>query len=97
MVTVLKRAIAQLDATSQQLLKFYYHERLTQQLIAQKLELQQYAVSRYLTKTRASLLKTIVAWSQTTLHISPTSDVIDAISIQLEEWLESCYHPAECN
>ncbi len=95
MVTVLQGAIAQLDATSQRLLKFYYQERLTQQVIAQKLELQQYAVSRQLTKTRASLLKTIVAWSQSTLHISPTSDVLDAISIRLEEWLESFYHAAE--
>jgi RNA polymerase sigma factor (sigma-70 family) len=95
MVTVLKSAIAQLDPTAQRLLKFYYQERLTQQLIAQKLELQQYSVSRHLTRTRATLLKTIVAWSQNTLHISPTSEMIDATSIRLEEWLESFDHAAE--
>jgi RNA polymerase sigma factor (sigma-70 family) len=92
MVAVLKAAIEQMDQTSQVLLRLYYQEHLTQQLIAQKLEIQQYNVSRRLTKTRETLLKAIVAWGQSTLHISPTSDVIASISTMLEAWLESFYN-----
>ncbi len=95
MVEVLKSTIDQLDDTAQSLLKLYYQEHLTQQVIAQTLEIQQYAVSRRLTKTREILLKAIVAWGQTTLHISPTSDVIASISTLLEEWLESFYNASE--
>jgi RNA polymerase sigma factor (sigma-70 family) len=95
MAAVLRGAIDQLDATSQALLRLYYQERLTQQRIAQKLEIQQYSVSRRLSKTRETLLQAIVAWGQTTLHIVPTSDVIAAISANLEEWLESFYNVAE--
>jgi RNA polymerase sigma factor (sigma-70 family) len=95
MVAVLNRTIAQLDDTAQTLLKLYYQERLTQQLIAQKLAIPQYTVSRRLSKTRETLLKAIVAWGQSAMHISPTSDVVGSISALLEEWLESFYNPSE--
>jgi RNA polymerase sigma factor (sigma-70 family) len=95
MVAVLREAIDQLDTTAQSLLQLYYQEQLTQQLIAQRLAIQQYSVSRRLTKTRQMLLQAIVAWGQTALHISPTSDVIAAISDRLEEWLESFYNATE--
>jgi RNA polymerase sigma factor (sigma-70 family) len=91
MVTVLHNAISLLDAPSQQLLTLYYQENATQQNIAERLDLPQYSVSRKLTKARSTLLKAILVWGQDTLHISPTSDVIDGISALLEEWLESFY------
>ncbi len=91
MVTVLHEAIAKLDQPAAQLLTLYYRDRATQQNIAQQLNLPQYTISRKLTKTRETLLKAIVAWGQTTLHIQSTSDVIAAISPLLEEWLESFY------
>jgi RNA polymerase sigma factor (sigma-70 family) len=91
MVAVLHEAIAKLDEPARQLLTLYYRERATQQIIAQQLNLPQYTISRKLTRTRETLLKTILAWVQTTLHIQPTSDVIASISPLLEEWLESFY------
>ncbi len=94
MVAVLHEAIAKLDPPASQLLTLYYRDRATQQNIAQQLELPQYTVSRKLTRVRENLLKAIVAWGQTALHIQPTSDVIAAISPLLEEWLESFYTPA---
>jgi RNA polymerase sigma factor (sigma-70 family) len=91
MVAVLQAAIDKLDEPTRQLLTLYYREQATQQHIAAQLEIPQYTVSRKLTRTRETLLKTLLAWRQTTLHIPPTSDVIPAISALLEEWLESFY------
>jgi RNA polymerase sigma factor (sigma-70 family) len=95
MVMVLHEAIAKLDEPASQLLTLYYRDRATQQIIAQQLNLPQYTISRKLTKTRETLLKAILAWGQTTLHIQPTSDVIASISPLLEEWLESFYAQAK--
>jgi RNA polymerase sigma factor (sigma-70 family) len=95
MVVVLHEAIAELDESASQLLTLYYRDRATQQNIAQQLGIPQYTVSRKLTRLRENLLKAIVAWGQTALHIQPTSDVIAAISPLLEEWLESFYTQAQ--
>jgi RNA polymerase sigma factor (sigma-70 family) len=97
MVAVLHEAIAKLDEPARQLLTLYYSDRATQQVIAQQLNLPQYTISRKLTRTRETLLKAILAWGQTALHIQPTSDVIAAISSLLEEWLESFYRSADDN
>jgi RNA polymerase sigma factor (sigma-70 family) len=91
MVVVLHEAISELDEPTRQLLTLYYRDRATQQVMAQQLNLPQYAISRKLTRTRTTLLKAILAWGQTTAHIQPTSDVISTISPLLEEWLESFY------
>jgi RNA polymerase sigma factor (sigma-70 family) len=91
MVAVLAEAIAKLDEPSRQLLSLYYRDGATQQNIAQQVKLPQYTVSRKLSKARETLLKAILGWGQTTLHIEPTSDVISSISALLEEWLESFY------
>jgi DNA-directed RNA polymerase specialized sigma24 family protein len=95
MVMILHEAIGKLDEPASQLLTLYYRDRATQQIIAQQLNLPQYTISRKLTKTRETLLKAILAWGQTTLHIQPTSDVIASISPLLEEWLESFYAQAQ--
>lgn len=88
---VLQQAIAAMDAKSQQLLQVYYAHKLTQTEIAAQLEIKQYTVSRRLSSIKKSLLLTLTQWSQNTLHISPTSDVIDAINTSLEEWLKVQY------
>jgi RNA polymerase sigma factor (sigma-70 family) len=91
MVAVLHEAISKLDQPAQRLLTLYYQDGATQQNIATQLEIPQYTVSRKLSKARETLLKAILAWGQNTLHIAPTSDVINSISALLEEWLESFY------
>ncbi|MCC5610706.1 sigma-70 family RNA polymerase sigma factor [Nostoc sp. CHAB 5834] len=88
---VLSQAIAAMDAKSQQLLQVYYGQKLTQIEIAAHLEIKQYTVSRRLSSIKKSLLLTLTQWSQNTLHISPKSDVIDAINTSLEEWLKVQY------
>ncbi len=91
MNTVLIDAIAALDQIAQQLLHFYYGQQLTQQQIAKQLEIQQYTVSRKLTKTREILLLKLVQWSQAQLKTSLDASVIKSISPILDEWLQTHY------
>lgn len=88
---VLMDALAALDIQAQKLLQVYYQQKLTQQQIAQQLEMKQYTVSRRLTSIKRSLLTTLSQWSIDSLHISPTPIVLDAISKSLEEWLNNYY------
>jgi RNA polymerase sigma factor (sigma-70 family) len=92
--SVLAEAIQQLDEPSQRLIQLYYREGLTQQQMADRMEMKQYTVSRRLTKARESLLLVLAKWSQAALHITPTSDVLNHTSAALEEWLKTHYnHP----
>ncbi|QLE57829.1 sigma-70 family RNA polymerase sigma factor [Nostoc sp. TCL26-01] len=88
---ILKDALTKLPPQAQQLLQLYYQEGLTQQQIAQQLQIQQYQVSRQLSKATESLLLTITKWSQEKTHISPTSHVVKHISAVLEEWLQNYF------
>jgi RNA polymerase sigma factor (sigma-70 family) len=91
MQAVLSQAITELDKKSQKLLQTYYKEQLTQQQIAQQLEIQQYQVSRRLSSIKRGLLQSLAQWSRETLHISPTPNVLEAMSVCLEEWLKKYY------
>ncbi len=87
----LTATIAQLKPEEQKLLELYYSLGLKQAEIAQELNTQQYTISRKLSKARKVLLKALAQWSQSTMHISLTSDVLDNISSLLEEWLADYY------
>jgi RNA polymerase sigma factor (sigma-70 family) len=91
---VLVEAIAQLEAQAREILQLYYAQGLTQQEIAKQLQLQQYTVSRRLTKARETLLRTLAKWSQETLHITVTSDLLKNTSAVMEEWLQAYYSPS---
>ena len=80
-----------LKPEEQKLLELYYSLELKQADIAKKLNTQQYNVSRKLARIRKNLLVALAGWSQSTMHISLTSDVLDNISSLLEEWLASHY------
>lgn len=88
---VLKTTLETLDPQMQTLLKLYYQQALTQQQIAQQLDIKQYTVSRRLSSAKEMLLKAIARWSQTTLHISLTSPAVQQMSLVLEDWLQSHY------
>jgi RNA polymerase sigma factor (sigma-70 family) len=89
--TVVADAIAKLDDRAQVLLQSYYQQGLTQQQIAQQLGVKQYTVSRHLSQIRQKLLLALAQWSQQTLHIKLTSEVLDSMSNLLEEWLKVYY------
>lgn len=89
---LLKAAVSQLEPPAQEILRLYYVEKLTQQQIAKQLQIQQYTVSRRLTKTRESLLRMLAKWSQDNLHISVTSDILKSTSAVMEEWLQAHYN-----
>ena len=87
----LATTVAQLKPQEQKLLELYYSLGLKQVEIASELDTQQYAVSRQLSRVRKTLLKALAQWSQSTMHISLTSDILDNISSLLEEWLANYY------
>ncbi|MDJ0706160.1 MAG: sigma-70 family RNA polymerase sigma factor [Leptolyngbyaceae cyanobacterium MO_188.B28] len=89
--SVLSEAIVQLNPQAQTILQLYYQARLTQQQIADQMSIKQYTVSRRLVKVRETLLRKVAEWSQKTLHISPSSDVLKYTGPILEEWLEAYY------
>lgn len=88
---ILVKAIAQLEPDLQQILQLYYAQQQNQDKIAKQLEIKQYTVSRRLTKARETLLKTLANWSQNTLHISITPDLLKTMSTVMEEWLQNYY------
>jgi RNA polymerase sigma factor (sigma-70 family) len=88
---VLFQAIDQLAPELKQLLQLYYIDGLTQQQIAQQLQIQQYTISRQLSRIKRSLQRQLVEWSQDTLHIAPTLDVLESMSAALDEWLNTHY------
>ncbi|MGM9498728.1 sigma-70 family RNA polymerase sigma factor [Desertifilum tharense] len=92
---ILTDAMAQLAPESQELLQLYYAQGLTQQQLAQKLEIKQYTVSRRLTKIRSTLLSTLAQWSAESLHISLTSEVLKSMSVVLDEWLNTHFQREE--
>ena len=87
----LTATIAKLKPEEQKLLELYYSLGLKQAEIAKELKTQQYTISRKLSKARKVLLKALAEWTQSTMHISLTSDVLDNISSLLEEWLAEYY------
>ncbi|BDA70346.1 RNA polymerase sigma 70 family subunit [Rivularia sp. IAM M-261] len=94
MSTVLSNALQLLDASSQEMLKLYYQDGLTQQQIMQELGMSQSTVSRRLVKSRESLLAALVKWRQDLnlqLNNSLNSDQVQGMSIALEEYLKNRY------
>lgn len=92
--TVLVAAVAQLEPQAQEILQLYYAQGLTQQQIAKQLQIQQYTISRRLTKSRELLLRSLANWSKDKLHISVTSDLLKSTSAVIEEWLQAYYSPS---
>lgn len=90
MSAVLLKALQSLDVQSQEVLKLYYQQGLTQQQIMQQLQMSQPTVSRRLVKGRESMLAALVKWSQD-LNISVDSNQIKDMSLALEEWLRNQY------
>ncbi|MEL6927075.1 MAG: sigma-70 family RNA polymerase sigma factor [Cyanobacteria bacterium J06600_6] len=87
----LTATIAELKPEEQKLLELYYSLSLKQAEIAKELGTKQYTVSRKLSRVRKGLLMALANWSQSTMHISLTSDILDNISSLLEEWLANYY------
>jgi RNA polymerase sigma factor (sigma-70 family) len=91
---ILLRALVKFNVESQRLLQMYYGQGLTQKEIALQLETKQYTVSRRLTNVRETLLTALATWSQSTLHKTLDADVMNDMSVTIEEWLKVHYsHP----
>ena len=90
---VLKQALTALPEDQQTLLILYYQKHCTQTAIAQQLSIQQYQVSRQLSRIRRQLLLEVITWGQTALHTSPECNVLENVSEVIHEWLQSHYAP----
>ncbi|AFY49765.1 RNA polymerase sigma factor, sigma-70 family [Nostoc sp. PCC 7524] len=88
---VLLKALQKFDVQTQEILKLYYQQGLTQPQIVQRLQISQPTVSRRLFKARESLLSALIQWSQDTLNISVNSHLVKDMSTALEEWLKVQY------
>lgn len=89
----LSNAITKLDSQSQEILRLYYQQGLTQQQIMRELALSQASVSRRLSKARENLLGATVQWSQS-LNIVVNPALIKEMSTALDEWLNLRYQPS---
>ena len=88
---VLAAAIGKLKPEIQNILQFYYGQGLTQQQIAQELEMRQNAVSRRLSKAKQSLLKDLAVWSQQKLGVDLDSEVLKHMNRVIHEWLQGYF------
>ncbi|WP_347242281.1 sigma-70 family RNA polymerase sigma factor [Nostoc sp. FACHB-892] len=96
MSNVMLKALHNMDVKSQEVLKLYYEQGLTQQQIMQQLQMSQPTVSRKLVKGRESILAALIKWSQD-LNISVNSNQIKDMSFALEEWLRNQYREYNIN
>jgi RNA polymerase sigma factor (sigma-70 family) len=87
--TTLTQALNQLDGLSQELLRMFYQERLSQQELAANMRMSQPTVSRRLKKAEEALLTKLLA----DVNKSPEPSELRHISIALKECLESHYRP----
>ncbi|MEM8828592.1 MAG: sigma-70 family RNA polymerase sigma factor [Cyanobacteria bacterium P01_G01_bin.19] len=87
----LTATVQSLKPEEQKLLELYYSLGLKQAEIAEKLNTQQYTISRKLSRARKKLLSALAKWTEETMHISLTSDILKNISSLLEEWLAGYY------
>jgi RNA polymerase sigma factor (sigma-70 family) len=92
---VLLKALVKVDVQSQRLLQMYYGQELTQQEIAKRSAIKQYTISRRLTSARQLLLTALGEWSQTVMHQSLDTNVLNDMSIAIEEWLKVHYSPPD--
>ncbi|MCC5623279.1 sigma-70 family RNA polymerase sigma factor, partial [Nostoc sp. CHAB 5715] len=88
---VLLKTLQTFEAKSQEILKLYYQQGLTQPQIVERLQMSQPTVSRRLLKARELMLAALIQWSQDTLNISVTSNLVNDMSSALEEWLKVKY------
>ena len=86
---ILTDALGRLKPDVLNILRLYYERGLTQQDIAQQLDMKQYTVSRRLTKARETLLKALAQWTKDRVGAELTSEAIAQISTLLEEWLHA--------
>jgi RNA polymerase sigma factor (sigma-70 family) len=83
------QALNQLDGLSQELLRMFYQDRLSQQELASNMKMSQPTVSRRLKKAEETLLTKLLG----SVNKRPEPSELRHISIALKECLESHYRP----
>jgi RNA polymerase sigma factor (sigma-70 family) len=87
----LTQAIAELDETAQKILRLFYQENLSQQGLADRMNMSQPTVSRRLKKAEEALLTKLLDRVKGSVNKIPDPSELKHINIALKAWLES-YH-----
>ncbi len=91
LVTCLSKTIGELDQQTKDILTGYYRQQLTQKELSQQFNLSQPTINRRLNKARQTLLQELMGWTQKTVNISLTPDILNNSADLLEEWLQQYY------
>lgn len=91
MINCLTKTIDNLDQETKAILTGYYRQQLTQKELSQQFSLSQPTVNRRLNKARQTLLQELVKWTQSSVNISLTPDLLVHSADLLEEWLQHYY------
>jgi RNA polymerase sigma factor (sigma-70 family) len=83
----LTQGLAELDGTAQKILRLFYAENLSQQELADRMEMSQPTVSRRLKKAEEALLTKIIDSVKGEVNKLPDPSELKTISIALKEWL----------
>lgn len=83
----LDRALQNLSPELQEIIQLCYGDRLSQQELADRLQLSQPTISRRIKQAEAGLLGALLQWIESQLHKFPDPIELTAISATLKEWL----------
>jgi DNA-directed RNA polymerase specialized sigma subunit len=78
---------AALDDLKPELQEIVYRDGLSQQELADRLQLSQPTISRRIKQAEAALLAALVRWIETRLNKFPDPNELKVISMTLKEWL----------
>lgn len=88
---ILTKALVELETELQEILRLFYQQKLSQQDLANHLQLSQPTVSRRIKKAEEKLLGTLLNWRQSQVNQFPDPNELKDISIGLREWLAMYY------
>ena len=84
---VLTEAFANLKPELQSILQLFYREGLTQQEMADRLQMSQTTIFRRIKQAEAQLLAALLVWIESKLNKLPDPNELKDISANLREWL----------
>jgi RNA polymerase sigma factor (sigma-70 family) len=85
--TILDRALANLSPELRSILQLFYREGLSQQELANRLQMSQPTIFRRIKQAEAQLLSALLAWIESKLNKLPDPNELKDISTNLQAWL----------
>jgi RNA polymerase sigma factor (sigma-70 family) len=83
----LDRSLSDLKPELHEIFRLFYRDGLSQQELADRLNISQPTISRRIKQAEAQLLAALVRWSESQLHKFPDPNELKVIGMTLKEWL----------